>query len=1239
MTHVLRLMNSQMKLGGTCCFSALFLMASAVTAVAEDFEYTVESDNTVTINGYTGDSDTVVIPNMIDGKPVTRIGGAAFIYRHNLMSVSIPPSVVDIGESAFLGCQKLAGITIPDNVTRIADSTFDNCSGLISVTIPANVTNIGDHAFFACSSLTNVVIPHLVTGIGVSAFSGCDNLVRVTIGNSVVSIGEEAFASSASITGVTIPKSVITIGVRAFSGCSGLATIDVDATNPSFSSIKGVLYDKSQTKLIQCPAGKLGSVDIPSGVTSIGESAFEFCVGLTSIVIPSSVTHIGEGAFAGCEGLTSIAIPSSVTSIGDYAFVLCDRLTKVDIPSSVTSIGLDAFGNCGSLRDIMVGELNSVYSSLDGVLFNKSQTILCQYPAGRTGAYTIPAIVNVIGEKAFDTCRNLTGVTIPSNITSIRDYAFQACSGLTNVVIPGTVASIGQNVFVWCHGLTSVTISEGITSIGGWAFYDCIMLTSVTIPSSVTSIGHDAFGYCRKLSNVVIGKGVTNIVDYAFQGCSSLSRIAISSSVTMIGTWAFQDCKALTSVVFTGNAPSVGPRVFQDAVNVTVYYLPGTTGWGAMFSERPTAPWDLSVVATFDAEGGTATPASKNIKFNANYGSLPAAMRSGYAFAGWWTDVGGTGTQVTETTLVTEASNHALHAKWIANMYTVTFDPEGGEVIPASKSVTYGLVYGPLPIPVCAEYTFAGWWTGSGGTGAQVTENTTVSITDLQTLFAKWEKRFPTEIATPIGVVFAISLPDVFTNQTKVTVKGLPSGLKYNTATKTIEGVPTKAGTYDVEISAAGVDAQKVTLTVAALPPWAQGTFNGYVQGGGLASMTVSAAGKVSGKISLAGTNYTFSSASYSRSDADGSTFWVKAQAKSGGTVQPLELSVSRPILAAVWAGFPVLGDLSVAESEDGWLRGGQGSGPALFMWRDVWKDAAETLSLFTGYYTATLPGNEAVGSGYLTLTVDKAGKVKTAGKLADGTPVSLSGTLIHGGLGVFAPLYTVPVAYKGGCFFGLAEFVKPYDGQSLHGEVYLRPSGDEPFLWESRNPQATGEYGKGFSRQLGITGGWYSKTENLYDYYEGRNLFVGIDPDARPPELAVGSTRYGSICWDPSGVVLSPVLKSSVMTGLTAPPAGKPTDPENDGTWSYSATNSVGLKLALTRPTGVFKGSFNAWFDYPVKKHVSKPLAFEGVLTPVREDPSDGVAGRGFFLWPDKSLSPAYAFKWSYDFKILLTD
>lgn len=208
-----------------------------------------------------------------------------------------------------------------------------------------------------------------------------------------------------------------------------------------------------------------GSITIPSSVvysavtynvTSIGNYAFQSCTGLTSITIPNSVTLIGDLAFQSCTGLSSITIPSSVTSIGSNAFSLCDHLTSVSIPSSVTSIGEVAFTGCSSLTSINVNAANPNYSSLNGVLFNKNNTIIVCYPGGKQGTYIIPSSVTSIGYVTFSYCTGLTSITIPSSVTSFGSRAFKGCTGLTSITIPNTVTSIGYEVFYGCTHLTSI---------------------------------------------------------------------------------------------------------------------------------------------------------------------------------------------------------------------------------------------------------------------------------------------------------------------------------------------------------------------------------------------------------------------------------------------------------------------------------------------------------------------------------------------------------------------------------------------------------------------------------------------------------------------------------------------------------------------------------------------------------------------------------------------------------------
>jgi hypothetical protein len=142
--------------------------------------------------------------------------------------------------------------------------------------------------------------------------------------------------------------------------------------------------------------------------------------------------------------------------------------------------------------------------------------------------------------------------------------------------------------------LTSVVIPGSVTSIGDFSFGECASLTNVTIANSVTRIGVSAFEYCTGLSSVSIGNSVLSLEDSAFAFCSSLTNLTLPNSLTRLGDRAFRDCTHLTALYFNGNAPSLGgSSVFTGDTSATVYYLPGTTGWGTMFGSLPTALWHL----------------------------------------------------------------------------------------------------------------------------------------------------------------------------------------------------------------------------------------------------------------------------------------------------------------------------------------------------------------------------------------------------------------------------------------------------------------------------------------------------------------------------------------------------------------------------------------------------------------------------------------------------------------------
>jgi cytohesin len=248
------------------------------------------------------------------------------------------------------------------------------------------------------------------------------------------------------------------------------------------------------------------------------------------------VGNICRGAFKNLTNLTCVTIPGSVTSIEYAAFYGCSGLTNVTIGTNVTNIGGLAFEACQSLTNVM-----------------------------------IPSSVRIIGISAFSRCTNLANVTIPEGVVSVGDLAFMDCSGLTSVTFPNSVTNIGSRTFWRCRNLTSVTLSE-----------------------QVTTISDRIFEFCPSLTKVTLGRNITNIESSAFSMCKSLSNITIPSSVKHIGKSTFGFCANMRSIYFRGDAPDIGENAFYRNDWATVYYLPGTKGWGKEFGGRPTALWNVA---------------------------------------------------------------------------------------------------------------------------------------------------------------------------------------------------------------------------------------------------------------------------------------------------------------------------------------------------------------------------------------------------------------------------------------------------------------------------------------------------------------------------------------------------------------------------------------------------------------------------------------------------------------------
>lgn len=522
--------------------------------------------------------------------------------------------------------KNVTGITIPEGYTTIGINVFQQ-SQITTLNIPASVTTIELGPFMGADKLQAITVnpanPNFTAENGVLYNKTKTELIcypkgktdeDFTVPDGVTKIMGLAFFQNPNIKTVTLPTSVSELdpytiapfaGYSAFTDCASLTAINVKSGNPTFKSVDGVVYSADDKTLAMYPSGKeMDPFIVPSTVEHIEQSAFLYTAKLKNITISEGVKDIGAYAFKN-SGIKSASIPASVTSISDGVFVNCSNLKTVDVASA-----------------------NTAYSSVDGVVFNKTVTDLIYYPTGKAGEYTVPGTVTTIKQSSCEGTKKLTKITLPPSVKKIEDSAFEN-SSLSELAFSGTsgLETIGKRAFIWAH-LSNVTIPASVKLLEWGAFYgqngnnsfDGQGLKTVTVEdnSQLEEIGAEAFrgnkklekfefkGTCKlekirnaafrdnySLPSFTFPQTITRIDESAFNGCSSmksatfkepssfvfvgsgsfqncgLENLKLPESVTTIGQSAFNSCDKLVSIDLPKTTTNVDPRAFQFCTKLT----------------------------------------------------------------------------------------------------------------------------------------------------------------------------------------------------------------------------------------------------------------------------------------------------------------------------------------------------------------------------------------------------------------------------------------------------------------------------------------------------------------------------------------------------------------------------------------------------------------------------------------------------------------------------------------------
>ena len=362
---------------------------------------------------------------------VTKLGSLVFSKCKSLTSVVFEDGITikEIPYSAFSSSSALESIEIPESVEIIDSVAFSYCTSLKNVSISDKITRVGNDAFNNTAILKSMLYSNGVKyldGWAVDLKYGVENIV---IKEGTKGLSDSFFSFDSVIKTISLPASLQYVGEQSFLSSENIVSVTVADNNNYYSSLDGILYNKEKTELIYYPKGKTDeSFTAPSTVKVIYDCAF-YQSSVKNVVLPEGLEKIGNSAFWSNKALESINFPSTLLDVGDTAFEYCSVLDGIALPDGITHIGVSAFYNTKYYDD------RNNWTDYGNVLINNGWLLQMYTDSLVSTTLTIAEGIKGLADNVFTytNINQFTAISLPKSLKYVGESALQSLYLATDI--------------------------------------------------------------------------------------------------------------------------------------------------------------------------------------------------------------------------------------------------------------------------------------------------------------------------------------------------------------------------------------------------------------------------------------------------------------------------------------------------------------------------------------------------------------------------------------------------------------------------------------------------------------------------------------------------------------------------------------------------------------------------------------------------------------------------------------